>query len=626
MFVVGTAGHVDHGKSTLVRALTGIDPDRLREEQEREMTIDLGFAWLTLSSGREVSLVDVPGHERFIKNMLVGVGGIDAALLVIATDEGPMPQTREHLAILDLLGVRHGLIVLTKRDLVDDEWLDLVRAEIVECVAGTTLGDAPVVAVSARTGAGLDELRAQLDALLGALPAPALAGRPRLPIDRVFTIAGFGTVVTGTLLGGSLRVGDEVEAQPRGLRARVRGIQSHRQRLEQAAPRTRVAINLTGMSVSDLARGDVLTVPGWLRPSDRLDLRLRLLDAAPGPIVQNEAVDFFTGAAEAPGRLTLLDRDELSPGEEGWVQIRLARPIAVVRHDRFILRQPSPSLTIGGGVVVDAHPHRHRRFDHAALESLAVLRSGTPAEHVFQALARGPMDLKSLSAQTGLTAAEVAAAAGELLKTDDILILAATPPPAPGPGDVLAARPAWEALVRSMTDLLAAYHARYPLRAGAPREEVRGRLDLLARLFDRVVARAAVEGHVVEDGPLLRLPAFTVTLSPTQEQQAERILKALRAAPAAPPSLSDLAADPELVGALVQAGRIVKVTDATAFEADAYAALLEWTLTTIDAEGSVTVAGLRDRFNTSRKHALAFLEHLDQRRLTRRQGDTRVRW
>ncbi|MDQ3929380.1 MAG: selenocysteine-specific translation elongation factor, partial [Chloroflexota bacterium] len=315
MYVIGTAGHVDHGKSTLVKALTGIDPDRLQEEKAREMTIDLGFAWLALPSGREVSVVDVPGHERFIKNMLAGVGGLDAALLVIAADEGPMPQTEEHLAILHLLGVSRGIVVLTKRDTVDDEWLALVEEEVRERLRGTTLEGAPIMAVSARTGQGLEELKLAMDRLLEQTEPRADKGRPRLPIDRAFTIAGFGTVVTGTLTDGRLKVGQEVEIVPAGLRSRIRGLQSHKHKVESIGPGNRVAVNLVGVEVDDLARGMVVTLPGTLEPSTRVDVHLELLADSPVTLEQNSSLDFFTGASETPAQATLLDADRLEPGQ-----------------------------------------------------------------------------------------------------------------------------------------------------------------------------------------------------------------------------------------------------------------------------------------------------------------------
>ncbi|HEU5368442.1 MAG TPA: selenocysteine-specific translation elongation factor, partial [Ktedonobacterales bacterium] len=386
MSCIGTAGHVDHGKSTLVTALTGIDPDRLAEEKARGMTIDLGFAWLRLPGGREVSIVDVPGHESFIKNMLAGVGGIDLALLVVAADEGIMPQTEEHLAILDLLRVSRGVVALTKCDLVEEDWLELVREEVAARLSTTTLADAPILPVSAYTGAGLPELLAALDALLETTPGRQNLGRPRLPVDRVFTIQGFGTVVTGTLLDGAFSVGQEIEILPQGLRARIRNLQTHKTSVETAQPGGRAAMNLAGIAKTDLARGDVITLPGRLRPTTLLDARFELLESAPRPLPHNAEVDLFVGAKEVRAHVRLLDSDELQPGERGWVQLRLAEPVAVARRDRFILRIPSPSLTIGGGEIIDTQPRHHKRRQPAALAALDILERGAPEEVMFAAL------------------------------------------------------------------------------------------------------------------------------------------------------------------------------------------------------------------------------------------------
>ncbi|GER87359.1 hypothetical protein KDW_15210 [Dictyobacter vulcani] len=342
MSCIGTAGHVDHGKSTLVKALTGIDPDHLTEEKERGMTIDLGFAWLKLPDGQEVSIVDVPGHESFIKNMLAGVGGIDAALLVIAADEGIMPQTREHLAILDLLRVSRGIVVLTKADLVDEEWLELVRDEVAEYLKPTILADAPIIPVSAYTGQGLPELLSTLETLLHTASERKNIARPRLPIDRVFSLTGFGTIVTGTLLDGVLKVGQEVEILPQGKKSRIRSLQTHKQQLEETVPGRRVAINLASIARTELERGNVIALPGQLHPTMLIDARLHLWSEAPRSLVHNTAVDFYSGSQEVAARVRLLDTDELLPGQSAWVQLRLNSAAVVARRDRFILRIPSP--------------------------------------------------------------------------------------------------------------------------------------------------------------------------------------------------------------------------------------------------------------------------------------------
>ncbi|MBE0697429.1 MAG: selenocysteine-specific translation elongation factor, partial [Anaerolineaceae bacterium] len=382
MHVIGTAGHVDHGKSTLVAALTGIHPDRLKEEQEREMTIDLGFAWMALPGGEQVGIVDVPGHRDFIENMLAGVGGIDAVLFVVAADEGVMPQTREHLAILDLLQVESGIVVLTKADMIEDaEWFELVEADVRQVLQGTVLANAPIIRVSAKTGAGLDALSAALETCLAGRPARSDLGRPRLPIDRVFTIAGFGTVVTGTLIDGRLKLGEEVEILPSGLRGRIRGLQSHKRKEQAAVPGSRTAVNVTGLEVEQINRGDILAYPGKYHSTRLLDVHFRLLSDASGPLKHSSEVKFYLGTAEILARVRLLGTEELKPGEEGWLQLELREPTLAVRGDRYILRRPSPGETLGGGVVVDPQPKgRYRRFAEGMLERLEALLAGSPAD------------------------------------------------------------------------------------------------------------------------------------------------------------------------------------------------------------------------------------------------------
>jgi len=629
-FVVGTAGHVDHGKSALVKALTGIDPDRLAEEKARAMTIDLGFAWLTLPSGREVSVVDVPGHERFVKNMLAGVGGIDAALLIVAADEGPMPQTAEHLAILDLLQVPQGLVVLTKTDAVDTDWLDLVREETRERVAGTVLAEAPIVAVSALTGGGLPELLAALDRLLdGAPPRPA-GTRPRLPVDRIFTVAGFGTVVTGTLVGGELTIGQELRVYPRGLTTRVRGLQTHKTKVERAAAGSRTAVNLTGLAVEDLRRGDVLAPPGLLAPTQRLDARLRLLVDSPITLEQNDEVDLFVGAAELPARVTLLDRERLAPGDTGWVQVRCREPLAVLKGDRFIVRRPSPSITIGGGEIVDPAPPRHKRFRPEVLGALETLAAGSPDEIVLQALETGPREVRALRAAhlAGLGPDQIDAALSQLIAEGDARVLGGEVRSSPGRGDFAVAASTWEAIVGRLRATLVAFHAAQPLRRGMPKEEAKSRLRLggPARLFDEVLATAAADGVVADDGQTVRLPDFRIMLDVPRRALADRYLAALTAAPYAPPAPTEFGVDAETIGALEDLGELVRVGEGVVYAPEAFEATVRETLAIIEREGRVTLAGFRDHFGTSRKYAQATLEYLDQRRVTRRVGDERVRF
>ena len=626
MHVIGTAGHVDHGKSTLVQALTGINPDRLREEQEREMTIDLGFAWLTLPNGESVGIVDVPGHRDFIENMLAGVGGIDAALFVIAADEGVMPQTREHLAILDLLRIPGGVVALTKIDLIDDpDWLELVQADVSEALQGTVLDGAPIIPVSARTGQGLAELTAALQEVLARTPPRPDRGRPRLWIDRVFTIGGFGTVVTGTLVDGHLEVGQEVEILPRGLRARIRGLQTHKTRIQRAVPGSRVAINLTGISKQDLARGDLVTSPGWLRPTTLTDVRLDLLRDAPFPLKHNAFVKFFCGSAETVARVRLLGTETLAPGESGWVQLELDDPLPLVRGDRFIIRVPSPAVTVGGGEVVDPNPGRkHRRFRPEVLARLETLARGTPAEVLLQTLERrGPLTVRDLLEVSGLGEAAPEALA-ELFSTGDAVVLDAVPEPAPA--RLVVSRSWWSATTARMRDELAAYHARYPLRSGMSREELRSALRLDPRAYNGLLARAAADGLIVDEAATVRLPEHQVRFTPQQQQAVNDLLARFRAAPYATPSVKEAAAlvGEEVLGVLLARGDLVQVSPEVLFLRETYEEMVERIRAHIQQQGSITLAQVRDLFQTSRKYAQALLEYLDGVGVTRRVGDERV--
>ena len=444
MYVIGTAGHVDHGKSVLVQALTGIDPDRLHEEKERGMTIDLGFAWLKLPGGQEVSIVDVPGHERFIKNMLAGVGGIDLALLVIAADEGVMPQTREHLAILDLLQVKSGILVITKKDLVDADWLEMVAADVKETRRRAPRWKARLWSTcSGLTGEGLDELLAVLEQELAKTPPKRDIGRPRLPIDRVFTMAGFGTVVTGTLVDGSFRVGQEVEVVPGGLRSRIRGLQTHREKVEEATAGQHGQRSIwSGWPPTTCTRGQVVTLPGTLVPTTALDVRLRALPSLRHPIRHNARVSFHSGASEVWGKIRLLDRDELGAGKDGWAQIRLDEPVAVLKGDLFVIRDAND--TLGGGQVVDARARRHRRRDQTTLETLLMLQEGSPQEALLTALAqRQPLELRSLLKLVDVADRDARTTLTELVAKGEVVALGG---PALGEGSVLFARAGFAAL------------------------------------------------------------------------------------------------------------------------------------------------------------------------------------
>lgn len=636
MRVIGTAGHVDHGKSKLVEALTGIDPDRLKEEKEREMTIDLGFAWLTLPSGEPVGVVDVPGHRDFIENMLAGVGGIDAALFVVAADEGVMPQTREHLAILDLLGVRNGVVALTKTDLVEDEeWLELVQIDVAELLEGTALADASIVPVSVRTGQGLPTLLEELDRLLENAPPRSDLGRPRLPIDRVFTIAGFGTVVTGTLIDGHLQVGQEVEVLPQGLKARVRGLQTHKERIERAVPGSRVAINLTGVSIDEVQRGDVVTTPGWLKPTMLIDVHLRYLASAPRPLRHNATLKFFSGSAEVMARARLLDSEAILPGGEGWVQLRLAEPVALVRGDRFIGRQPSPAVTVGGGQIVDPHPRRrHRRFRSEVIARLMTLARGSPVEIFLQSLETSqPCQLLELMERSGLAMEEAGNVLQELLDSKEVLILdSRIRQQLPSIQQLITSNrylisaAGWQKLSDKLTIALRDYHQRHPLRQGMPREELKSQLRLSTKLLNEVVNRAVSQSKLVDEEAALRLPEHRVKFSADQERQVQELLAAFKKSPYTPPSVanSEAIVGTEVLNALIQQRKLVQVSEGVLFLKETYEEMVKRVIEHIREKGTITVAQVRDMFAASRKYALALMEHLDEHKVTKRVGDERV--
>ena len=618
MYVIGTAGHVDHGKSTLVKALTSIDPDRLPQEKEREMTIDLGFAWMTLPSGREVSIVDVPGHERFIKNMLAGVGGIDLAVLIVAADESVMPQTREHLAILDILRIKRGMVAITKCDLVEEELVELVEAEVEDALQGTSFEGAPMHPVSAYTGQGLEELKEAIDAMLDETDTRKDLGRPRLPVDRSFTVAGFGTVVTGTLIDGTLNVGQEVQLAPSGERGRIRGLQSHRKKLDQADPGRRLAVNLSGIERDEVHRGEVLTTSGWLQPTSRVDVLLRLTPDSPRPLKHNETVSFHVFTNEAFARVRLLDADRIAPGDEGWAQLHLSDPVPVIKGDLFVLR--SADATLGGGKVVDPQPaRRHRRFIESVIKRLSDMDQGTGEGALLDAADHfGPMTLSELVRRANLSLEEASAQAAELEAEGRLIALGASPP---GPATLLYSSQSWASLQNNVQRTLLGYHQQHPLRRGMPREELRNRLGLPADAFLAAVERLATEGALVQDGQSVSLPDHRPTLSQAQNRQADQYLRNLESDPFSPPT--DQAIDQELVAYLVDTGRVVKVSESVVFSASAYKEMVDRIVSYAKEHGKITVAEGRDLLDASRKYVLPLMEHLDQQRVTRRVGDER---
>ncbi len=629
MRVIGTAGHVDHGKSTLVEALTGMNPDRLKEERERQMTIDLGFAWFTLPDGEQVGIVDVPGHRDFIENMLAGVGGIDAALLVVAADEGVMPQTREHLAILDLLKIPGGIVALTKIDLIDDPaWLEMVEEEVRETLTNSVLAEAPLVRVSARTGQGLADLVEALRVCLASRPPRRNLGRPRLPVDRVFSIAGFGTVVTGTLSDGALRVGDEVEILPGGLRGRVRGLQAHKQKVEIAQPGGRTAVNISGVNVNQIRRGDVLTHPGDYQPTRRLDVQFHLLPEASQPMKHNTEVKLFLGAAEVLARVRLLGTDSLDPGQDGWLQLELRAPVVTMRGDRYIIRRPSPGETLGGGSVIDPHPRsRYKRFSKAVLQRLESLASGSPTDILRQVLASaGIISLRDLIAGSGLADSEAEGAIAALIASGELVSLDAEGDRASFKGNTLVGneRTLQQLIARAVREV-ESYHTNHPMRRGMPREELKSRLKMNSRVFNVFIGKLLSQGVFNEVGPLIQLPGFEIRFSDHEQKLIQQLLERFKTAPLTPPTVKECqaAVGVEVYEGLVQSGQLIQVSSEVVFLAEDYQRIVAELKALFEKHNKLTAAQVRDHFNTSRRYVLALLEHLDETGVTVREGDYR---
>lgn len=625
MHILGTAGHVDHGKSTLIAALTGTHPDRLKEEKAREMTIELGFASMKLPNSEEVGIIDVPGHRDFIGNMLAGIGGIDAVLLVVAADEGVSAQTREHLAIVDLLDIKRGVIVLTKTDLVQDpDWLELVSMDIRELVQPTSLATAPIVSVSARTGFGIPELLDQIEITLNGIPSRKDLGKPRLPVDRVFTLTGFGTVVTGTLLDGSLKIGDEVVCLPRGKTGRIRGLQNHHHKLQKIDPGFRAAVNIVNLSLQDIERGDVIAHPGDYKPTNLLDAHFRLLKDSPFHLKHNLEVKLFLGSSETTARIRLLGSQGLKPGESAFIQLRTDHPVVASKGDRFILRLPSPSETLGGGMVLDPEPGRvYKRFDTENLDRLDSMFSGNDNELINQILTTLKVtNLTALSQKSALPMEEVSQIVSTMLERGEVIGLGNS-------RDIrkitLISPAYWQTLYQDSLEILTDFHQSNPYKAGMPREELRTELNLSQVLFDQVLDKMAEDLSLIQKGSLVWATPHHVVLTPADQAKVAPILAEFLANQFSPPDINQLQAQigTNLLEGLLSSQILVAVSDQVVFTPEALLAMREWVQDTIRANGELSLAQFRDQFSTSRKYAAAVLEYFDSIGFTYRKGDVR---
>ncbi len=625
MYVIGTAGHVDHGKSSLVKALTGIHPDRLKEEVRREMTIELGFAWMELPEIGEVGIVDVPGHRDFIENMLAGVSGIDAVILVIAADEGVMPQTREHLSIIDILKIQGGLIALTKIDLVEDvEWLEMMENDIRKFVKNTILANAPILKVSSKTGTGLEELKMNLVSILKNQPERPDLKRARLPIDRVFSISGFGTVVTGTLSDGSLHLGDEIEILPAHLKGRIRGLQSYQNNTEASPPGGRTAVNISGINVEQIIRGDVLVQPGKYQSTKMIDANFTLLKDTSSPLRHNSEVKLFIGASEVHARVRVLGVDELQPGQKGWLQLELKQPVVTLRGDHYILRRPSPGETLGGGEIVDPFPsNRHRRFDKEILEKLNIIEKGTPEEIIISVFEKTiALNINEVIKLSRLAEDVATEFIGKLLLQNQLVQLS---DPSSKDSSIIASEKSFRALTGKAIQEIQKYLQKNPLRSGMPKEELKEKLRIEPKVFQVIIKTWINKSLLIDLGSLLTPPGYQVQFSANQQSSIDQLLERFSQSPFSPPTIKECqeSIGSDLYMTLVDQKVLIPVSGEVVYKREDYLKFIEETKKLFSYHPQVTLGEFRDMMKISRRYAQAFLEHMDAIGITVREGDAR---
>ena len=626
--VIGTAGHIDHGKTSLVKALTGTDTDRLKEEKERGITIELGFAELTLDNVH-AGIVDVPGHERFVKNMLAGVGGIDLVMLIIAADEGIMPQTREHLSICRLLGVKTGLIALTKADLVEPEWVELVTDDILDFVKDTFLEEKPIVPVSAHTGDGLENLKRVLNEIANQTPTKSETGIFRIPIDRVFTMRGFGVVITGTLFSGSVAVGEQVEVYPRTLQARVRGLQVHGESVEKSTAGLRTAVNLQGLERTEVFRGDIIGHHGELKTTYMLDVHLEHLADAPRPLKTRDRIRFHAGTAEIMGRISLIGRDVLEPGESSFAQIRLEESIVVLPRDRFVIRSYSPIITIGGGEILDIMPRKHRRLRSSSLDHLKSLYQGSETERLLILLRDARLngvELADLTGRLTLKPSDIRKSIQELSAQGEVQII--------DQANFFSMTTAhFNTAQKNILSFLNEYHAQNPLRPGAPREEVRGKAgDINEKIFAAALKYLSESNEIVENGATLRLASHSVEIDETLGEVKTKLESVFRNAHFQPPSVEDAFSqcggkgnsNRNALQILIDEGVLLRLKDSIVYHRHALSEAENLLREHLSHNNEITAAEFRDLLGITRKHAIPLLEYFDTARITLRVGDKRV--
>ena len=626
--VLGTAGHIDHGKTSLIKALTGIDTDRLKEEKERGITIELGFAHLELPGGKLLGIVDVPGHEKFIKNMVAGATGIDLVALVIAADEGVMPQTKEHLDICELLKIQHGLIIMTKIDMVDSDWLELVREDVTEYMAATFLADAPIVEVSSVTGEGLKELIQILDKLVQNIPERDLGHFFRLPIDRVFSMKGFGTVITGTTISGKIKTGDEITIYPLGINSKIRGLQVHNKEVNEIRAGLRTAVNLQGIERAKVQRGNILASRDSLRTTYMVDVNLDLLSSAPRKLKNRAKVRFHSGTSEIISTVVLLDRDALEPGETCFAQIRLNEPTALLRGDRYVLRSYSPVRTIGGGRTLNALPRKKKRFSEAVLSEMKLLFTGDLNEIIEYFVSSGRfrgVEQEELPFLTNTSKKRLDEAL-KALKAQQRIILYDKE------RGVLIHADFLKKARDEILDTLTLYHKKFPLKEGLVKEELRSRTagaDNI-KLFNHLVLQLAREEIIVQDKEIVRLKDHQVTLAQDQEEIRRELEKIYTKSGLQPPYFQEIKekfpgnTGAEVLEVMVKEGDILKVKEDLYFHRKAIDGLKSELIAFLKNNGEITTPQFKEMTGASRKYTIPLIEYLDRTQVTVRVGDTRV--
>ncbi len=628
--ILGTAGHIDHGKTSLVKALTGIDTDRLKEEKARGITIELGFAHLVLPGGFELGIVDVPGHERFVRSMVAGVGGMDLVMLVIAADEGVMPQTREHLDICQLLGVKKGLVALTKIDMVDPDWLGLVTEEVRDYLDGSFLEAAPIMPVSSRSGEGLDRLKSELARLAGEAEEKKVDGPFRLPIDRVFTIAGFGTVVTGTLLSGEISVGDEVEVLPAAIPCRVRGVQTHGKKSDKGCAGQRVAVNLQGVEHTDIFRGDIVVPRATYHPTRIVDVRLNYLPAAPRELKHRSTLRLHSATYEVPAKVIMIDRDVLLPGESAYVQLRLAKPVLLLPGDPFVLRTYSPQATLAGGTILDPSPPRRRRRSSEALALLEAIETGEDTEKIRLMVAASllsGLSLEEIVNRTGMSVKRIESSLTTLLSSGELVQVVKEP-------RIFLSRQAFSTLKARLQTELQAYLKVNPMKEGMGKEELKSRIPKRSnlRFFTPCLLSLEKEGKAVAERDLVNLPGRKSGVAAEQIDLQAGVAKTLYSGGMEPPTIKEFCdalscKEKEVLehlNFLVREGKAVKVKSDIFYAAEPFAAIREKLVAHLRKTGEITPPEFRELTGLSRKFMIPLLEYFDSEKLTIRVGDRRV--